>query len=125
VAGECSGITLVWVNTFEMGEHHVSVKLVAMLDPSMLDHGVCDAVLVDTDEVAPAARARLLVRHRRHPMGANPGPRYCAHPMNLLVAAMMLATLFGPRRPGSGWPDPCTPITERASRASRACSWSS
>jgi hypothetical protein len=53
-------VLLVRMDCFDVGEHDVSVERVMVVKSGVLDHGVRDGVFVVADELASAARARLL-----------------------------------------------------------------
>jgi hypothetical protein len=55
------------MHAFKVGKHHLAAQRVVMLRPSVLNHGICDRVLVSTSEVMATSRTRLLVAHVLHP----------------------------------------------------------
>jgi hypothetical protein len=59
-------VPLVRMDSFEVGEHDVSVEHVMVVKSGVLDHGVRDGVFVLADELATTARARLFVGHGSH-----------------------------------------------------------
>jgi hypothetical protein len=63
-------VALVRMDSFEVGEHDVSVERVMVVKSGVLDHGVRDSVFVLADELASTARARLFVGHGSHPFSA-------------------------------------------------------
>ena len=63
-------VPLMRMDSFEVGEHDVSVECVMVVKSGVLDHGVRDGVFVLADELASTARARLFVGHGSHPFSA-------------------------------------------------------
>jgi hypothetical protein len=55
------------MHALEVCEQDASVKSMAVVDTSVLDHGIRDGDLVVPRKVTTATRASLLVWHRRHP----------------------------------------------------------
>jgi hypothetical protein len=56
-------VPLMRMDSFEVGEHDVSVECVMVVKSGVLDHGVRDGVYVLADELATTARAGLFVGH--------------------------------------------------------------
>jgi hypothetical protein len=58
-----SGLSVVGLYAFEVGEHDIEVKGVLVLGAGVLDYGVGHRVLVVTAELLSASGALLLVKH--------------------------------------------------------------
>jgi hypothetical protein len=59
-------VALIWMDSFDVGGHGVSVERVLVVKLGVFDHGVRDGVFVLADELTSMARARLFVGHGSH-----------------------------------------------------------